>query len=118
MLPTTSTILTEHACRRMQQRGIRFAALEACLAFGRRISTQGAVFLVMGRKEAARARRNGIRLDNLTGLQVLVVGGTVVTVYRNARAFPHREVPFRRSGNIFRNAESSRAAHPSFLCEP
>lgn len=90
MMPT-DLALTAHARLRMQQRGIRLAALEACLQFGRRIRSRGAMFMVMGRREVARARRHGIRLDSLAGLQVLLIDGQVVTAYRNGRALPRRD---------------------------
>jgi hypothetical protein len=86
-----ATPVSDHARRRMQQRGIRPEAVKACLDFGRRVYSRGALFLVMGRREVASARRAGIRLDSLLGLQVLVRDGTVVTVYRNPRLLPRHD---------------------------
>lgn len=76
--------LTTHAAVRMQQRGIRPAAVQAALIYGRRIHAKGVTFCVLGRKEVQRGAEQGLDLQDLEGLQVLVSqDGAVVTVYRN-----------------------------------
>lgn len=81
--------LTTHAAVRMQQRGIRGDALQAALAFGRRIHARGVTFCVLGRKEVQRQAERGVDLRDFEGLQVLLAhDGTVVTVYRNRNLHP------------------------------
>ena len=76
--------LTSHACLRMQQRGISRMAVNAVLAYGRRIHAKAATYCVVGRKEVQRYASEGVDLSRLTGLQVLVSAeGSVITVYRS-----------------------------------
>lgn len=76
--------LTTHAAIRMQQRGVSRGAVDAVLAYGRRIHAKAATFCVVGRKEAQRCAALGIDLSRAIGLQVLLSADeSVITVYRS-----------------------------------
>lgn len=76
--------LTYHATIRMQQRGIRHDAVQAAIAYGRRIHAKGLTFCVLGRKEVLREAERGRDLRDFEGLHVLMShDGAVVTAYCN-----------------------------------
>ncbi|MCP8687133.1 DUF4258 domain-containing protein [Marinobacterium sedimentorum] len=77
--------ITEHAMKRMSQRGLGDDDVELTLRYGRKIHARRAVFYVIGRKEIARYCEQEPALKDLDGVQVLMDSGcsTVVTVYRN-----------------------------------
>lgn len=76
--------LTKHACTRMQQRGIGLDAIDAALTYGRTIHAKGVTFFVIGHKEVQKFSAQGIDLDAVAGIQVLVShNGSVVTTYRS-----------------------------------
>ena len=76
--------LTKHACTRMQQRGISLDAIDAALAYGRAIHAKGLTFFVIGHKEVRKFSAQGVDLDAVAGIQVLVSSdGSVVTTYRS-----------------------------------
>lgn len=79
----TSARLTTHALMRMRLRAIGERAVELVLDFGRIVYTRGAVIYAIGRKEVALARRRGVDLASLDGLQVVCAEGAVLTTYRN-----------------------------------
>jgi hypothetical protein len=77
---------TRHAGERMARRGIRARDIAWALHFGRRIHVRGADVFVIGRKEVALAREDGIDLSHHEGLQVLCSPeGDVITLYKNRR---------------------------------
>lgn len=77
-------MLTQHACTRMQQRGIRKADVALVLRYGRRIHAKGVEFYVVGHKDVARWAGLGIQIPHLAGIQVLTSQtGTVITAYRS-----------------------------------
>ena len=79
-LPT----LTKHASTRMQQRGIGLGDIDAALTYGRTIHAKGVTFFVIGHKEVRKFSAQGIDLDAVAGIQVLVShDGSVVTTYRS-----------------------------------
>ena len=86
-----SFVLTDHARRRMSQRGIRQDDLREVLHLGRCRHTQGARFYFIGRKEVRRYARQGLDLRRLENLQVIVSArqDTVITAYRNPRLPRH-----------------------------
>jgi len=68
----------------MSSRGIRIAAAELAYDHGRRIRAREAVFIVLGRKEIARARRHGVNISHLEGVTLVCsTDGVVITVFRN-----------------------------------
>ena len=76
--------LTTHAKQRMACRGIRAAAVDAAITYGRVVHVRGADIYVIGRKEVEHHVRLGIDLDPYEGNQVVVASsGCVLTVYRN-----------------------------------
>jgi hypothetical protein len=76
---------TNHAERRVRQRGIQGCAIEAALTYGRRIRRPGAVVHVIGRKEVERWRARGVNLSDYVNLQVVcATDGAIITVYRNS----------------------------------
>lgn len=76
--------LTKHASTRMQQRGISLDAIDAALTYGRTIHAKGVTFFVIGHKEVQKFSAQGIDLDAVAGIQVLVSSdGSVVTTYRS-----------------------------------
>lgn len=80
-------ILTDHANRRMSQRGIRREILDGVLQFGRRRYVRGTRSFFVGRKEVKQYAREGIDLRPLENIHVLMnpQSDCVITVYRNAR---------------------------------
>lgn len=79
----TSTRLSKHAWRRMKLRAIGEQSIDLAFDFGRMVFTRGAVIYAIGRKEVARAQRDGVDLAGLEGLQVVCAHGLVLTTYRN-----------------------------------
>lgn len=76
---------TDHAERRMRQRGVPGRAIEAALTYGRQFRRSGAVAYVIGRKEVRQWRSWGVNLSDYVNLQVVCsADGTVITVYRNS----------------------------------
>lgn len=81
---TCAPTLSKHACTRMQQRGIGLGAIDAALTYGRTIHAKGVTFFVIGHKEVQKFSAQGIDLDAVAGIQVLVShNGSVVTTYRS-----------------------------------
>ncbi|HTL26540.1 MAG TPA: hypothetical protein VL280_07995 [Burkholderiales bacterium] len=86
--------LTPHARVRMQQRGIRAAALDALLDFGaeRHIHGCGREIVFLDKKARARLARNnpqGARaLERLKGTYAIIGDGVVITVGHRFRRIP------------------------------
>jgi hypothetical protein len=92
--PLHRRLLTHHAHKRMAARRVSSETVTAVLAFGRSIHARGAEIHVIGRKEIAQYRLQGIDLTPFEGIQ-LVCGrdGTIITMYRNRdlrRLRPHK----------------------------
>ena len=107
--------LTDHASRRMQHRGIGPDAVDAVLAYGRRVFTRGILVYAIGRKEVAECRELNIDLKGYEGVQVVCATNRAsITVYRNrdfrglrpgleaAGAVQNRRLPWRPLANRFR----------------
>lgn len=76
--------LSQHAWQRMCGRRISPAAIQAVLAYGRKVHVRGAAIYAIGRKEVSRYRRLGRNLSAFDGLQVVCSPeGLVITTYRN-----------------------------------
>jgi hypothetical protein len=75
--------ISRHARDRLRERGLGAAVIDAAIEHGRVVFTRGAVIYAIGRKEIEQARVWGVDLAGLDGVQVVVVQGLVVTVYRN-----------------------------------
>ena len=78
-------LLSKHAKRRINQRGIKKQLIDLVLEYGRAIYTRGACILVVGRKEVKAALRHGLDLRACEGIQVVCCPdeGLVYTAYRN-----------------------------------
>jgi|GEM_PF-699324 len=78
-------LLTLHARKRMDQRGITLEAVELALRVGRKIYARGAKYYVIGKKEIKRYGRYYPGLKRLDGLQLVCSPerGTIITLYRN-----------------------------------
>lgn len=76
---------TEHARRRMNQRGIPDTAIDLALRYGRAIYRNGALRYTIGRKEIDRYRDVEPQLVRYHGVHVVCAsdGGEVLTTYRN-----------------------------------
>jgi hypothetical protein len=72
-----------HGTQRMSQRGINIPDVDQVMAYGRVVYTRGAAVYVIGRKEVAYWKEQGVELEELEGVQVVVCENLVVTVYRN-----------------------------------
>lgn len=85
MLATLDGIpLSDHARRRLAQRGLGAEAVLAAIDHGREVRTRGAWFHVVGRREVVEARRAGVDISAHEGVHVLVAeDGSVITAYRN-----------------------------------
>lgn len=76
--------VTDHASRRMAQRGIGQKELWAVLEYGRAEHTRDAIIYVLGQKEVQRHRRFGVRLEQYEGIHVVTSPeGAIMTTYRN-----------------------------------
>jgi hypothetical protein len=78
-------LLTEHARKRMDQRGVKEDAIKLALQFGRKIYSRRALFLVIGHKEINKYGGQYPELKALEGLQVVVdvESHKVLTAYRS-----------------------------------
>lgn len=77
--------LSKHASRRMSQRGLSPASINAALMFGRVAYVRGAELHAIGHKEVEHYRREGIELSDYEGVQVIFGNdGTIITAYRNS----------------------------------
>ncbi len=83
--PRNRVVLTRHALLRAGARGVRKAAIEAALAYGRVFHVRGAEIYVIGWKEVSRYRRCGVDLREHEGIHVVCRPGSgfVLTAYRN-----------------------------------
>jgi len=76
--------LTDHAQRRMSQRGLSEDAIDAALTYGREVRTRGAVIYAIGKKDVRKHLADGVDLRAFEGIQVVCVSdGTILTVYKN-----------------------------------
>ena len=82
---TIHDLLTEHACKRMDQRGLKQEAIEVALTYGRRIHSRRALYYVVGQKEIREFGKICPEIKELDGLQVLMDSESkhILTVYRN-----------------------------------
>jgi hypothetical protein len=78
-------LLSEHAHTRMGARSISSVNLAKVLCYGRLAHVRKARIFVIGRREVARWRREGVDLSDLEGIHVVCAcdHDTVITVYRN-----------------------------------
>ena len=82
---TNAALLTKHARKRMDQRGVKEDAIKLALQFGRKIYSRRALFLVIGHKEINKYGEQYPELKALEGLQVVVDVESlkVLTAYRS-----------------------------------
>ncbi len=92
-------LFSEHALKRMSERGITIEGVFQAMSFGRIFYRRGATTYVIGKKEVERCERDGVDLQEYEGIHVLVGrNGDVMTVYRNrtlSRLRPRRRMPRR-----------------------
>lgn len=81
---TTGITLTQHACTRMQQRGLSDVDIQTVIRFGRKVKARSALHYVIGRKEVRHFAPLGFNFSNLQDVHVVVGDdGRVITAYRN-----------------------------------
>lgn len=77
--------LTQHACKRMQQRGLSDTDIQTVIRFGRKVKTKAARHHVMGRREVKHFAPLGFNFSALQDVHVVVAAdGRVITAYKNA----------------------------------
>lgn len=82
---TSEAQLTQHACKRMQQRGLSETDIQTVIRFGRKVKTKAAEHHVMGRKEVKHFAPLGFNFSALQDVHVVVApDGRVITAYKNA----------------------------------
>jgi Domain of unknown function (DUF4258) len=77
--------LSNHAGSRMGSRRISLDDVANVMSYGRTYHVRGAVIYALGRHEAEKCRKDGLRPDRIEGIQVVCASqdDTVITVYRN-----------------------------------
>jgi len=73
-------ILTEHAWKRMAQRGLSITDIAATMMFGSFYHGKKAEIIVVGKKECRHAKYN---IHFLQGIHIVLKQGRIVTTYRN-----------------------------------
>lgn len=80
---------SEHALKRMSQRGITHEVILMALQYGRMIYVGGCRCYVIGRKELEHYSDRGVQLNAAEGIHVLVAAANdsenIITVYRNRK---------------------------------
>lgn len=100
---------THHALRPMQQRARLPEYVEQAMVFGREAHGADAVLHVVGRREVARWRAEGVRIDHLEGVHVLRSrGGRDPRVSKQAA----RGLPSLPSCGLRHVVAQPRAKHP------
>lgn len=77
---------SDHALKRMSQRGITNEAIDLTIRFGRQVYGRGVKCYVIGKKEIELYAKSCVDVRSAEGIHVLVsttFGEQVVTVYRN-----------------------------------
>ena len=77
--------LTQHARKRIQQRGLSDTDIQTVIRFGRKVKTKAAQHHVMGRREVKHFAPLGFNFSALQDVHVVVaIYGWVITAYKNA----------------------------------
>ena len=77
--------LTQHARKRMQQRGLSDIDIQTVIQFGRKVKIKAAQHHVMGRREVKHFAPLGFNFSALQDVHVVVAAdGRVITAYKNA----------------------------------
>jgi hypothetical protein len=101
--------MTEHAQIRMSSRRLSESAVQVALAHGREVHTRGAMLFAIGKKEVAKARRDGTDISRFEGVHVVCTSdGCILTVYRNRDLRGLRPSRRTRSFRYQLNAEQKR----------
>ena len=80
----TDPNFTRHAWKRMTERRLSTAAVQAALDHGRVVYVRGAAIYAVGGKEVGRCQQQGIDISDFEGVQVVCKpDGMILTVYRN-----------------------------------
>ncbi len=80
------TQFSEHALKRMSQRGITREAVVLTLTYGRKVYGRGVKCYFIGKKELAAFAREGTDLSLAEGMHVVVSSRSteqIITVYKN-----------------------------------
>jgi|GEM_PF-2761232 len=98
-------ILTNHADKRLAQRGISKEAVEATLSYGRRLQQTGASLFFLGKKDIERAQVPEFQKYEGTALIVAQDDGCLITSYRNKNCFARlkKRPKWRRRRRSLRN---------------
>jgi hypothetical protein len=83
-LPDASLHFTLHASLRLRERGLPQEAVEACLEWGHgRATPPSGHRFTIGRKDVARAAREGFDIRRFQGVTVVAtLRGDIITAYR------------------------------------
>lgn len=82
---TSEAQLTQHACKRMRQRGLSDTDIQTVIRFGRKVKTKAAQHHVMGRREVKHYAPLGFNFSALQDVHVVVASdGRVITAHKNA----------------------------------
>lgn len=88
-------ILTDHAQRRFSARRINDEMFEMAILYGRKFYANSAEVYFVGKKEVERARKSGVDIRKIEGLNIIVqnVGNEkiVVTAFKNHSLKQYRE---------------------------
>ena len=89
--------LTLHAIIRSRTRGIREAAIERVLEFGKHRARRGADVYTLGWREVRLYAERGLNLGRWEGIEVVCAhSGQILTVYRNKNRWAIRDRSARR----------------------
>lgn len=77
-------VISHHAQRRVDMRGVNQQVIELLLKFGREVKARGVLFYVVGKKEVQQSCKQEPALKDMEGMQVLTSeDGVIITTYRN-----------------------------------
>lgn len=77
-------VMTAHARTQSFARRLPESSVLTALEYGRELHTRGAVLFVIGRKEVAKARREGMDISKCEGVHLVCSSDDhILTVYRN-----------------------------------
>ena len=88
----TQLVYSEHAYKRMAQRGIRKEDVEYVYEHGHRVYSGGVLHLFLRKKDIPQIDRRKSKARKLEGTTVLLSSyedAEVITAYRNKQALPH-----------------------------
>ena len=79
-----SRTITNHAARRMSQRGLTAKTIALVMQWGREINERAAWHIFLGKKEVAQAARHGVDLRKAQGTHLFCDNeGRLITTYKD-----------------------------------